>query len=314
MRMPVDVDIARFLAALPASSGGTSLEEMRHATERDLPALHGPLQEVAAVRMFSVTADDGHEIRIRGYWPTESRQADAPLPAIVFVHGGGWVLCSLALYDNPCRALANATGCVVLSVDYRLAPEHKFPVPLEDVYRAVAWAFDQAAELGIDPKRIAVGGDSAGGNLAAAATLLARDRNGPAIAHQLLLYPALDSAMDSPSYGEFAEGYYLTRDVMAFCWSAYLSGPADKGSPYASPLRAGRLGGLPPATILVCEYDPLRDEGEAYALRLADAGVIVQQNRLPGMVHACIHLLGVAPAAECLFDRVGAMMRAALRA
>nr|WP_318232468.1 alpha/beta hydrolase [Cupriavidus sp. CV2] len=314
MRMPVDVDIARFLAVLPASGGETSLEQMRHATERDLPALHGPLQEVAAIKMFNMTADDGHKIRIRGYWPTASRQADAPLPAIVFAHGGGWVLCSMALYDNPCRALANATGCVVLSVDYRLAPEHKFPVPLEDVYRAVVWAFDQAAELGIDPKRIAVGGDSAGGNLAAAATLLARDRNGPAIAHQLLLYPALDSAMDTDSYCEFAEGYYLTRDVMEFCWSAYLPAPADNGSPYASPLRAGRLGGLAPATILVCEYDPLRDEGEAYARRLADAGVAVQQKRLPGMVHACIHLLGVAPAAECLFDHVGAMMKAALRA
>ncbi len=314
MGMTVDVDIARFLAALPASGGETSLAEMRHATERNLPALHGPLQDVAAIKMFSVTTDDGHEIRIRGYWPMASRQAHAPLPAIVFAHGGGWFLCSLALYDNPCRALANATGCVVLSVDYRLAPEHKFPVPLEDVYRAVVWAFDQATELGIDPKRIAVGGDSAGGNLAAAAALLARDRNGPAIAHQLLLYPALDSAMDSDSYTEFAKGYYLTRDVMAFCWSAYLRGPADKGSPYASPLRAERLDGLPPATILVCEYDPLRDEGEAYARRLADAGVIVQQTRLPGMVHACIHLLGVAPAAQCLFDRVGAMMKAALRA
>lgn len=187
-------------------------------------------------------------------------------------------------------------------------------MPLEDVYRAVVWAFDQAAELGIDPKRIAVGGDSAGGNLAAAATLLARDRNGPAIAHQLLLYPALDRAMDTDSYSEFAEGYYLTRDVMELCWSAYLPAPADNGSPYASPLQAGRLGGLAPATILVCEYDPLRDEGEAYARRLADAGVAVQQKRLPGMVHACIHLLGVAPTAECLFDHVGAMMKAALRA
>ncbi|MEO4028632.1 alpha/beta hydrolase fold domain-containing protein, partial [Chromobacterium vaccinii] len=188
--MPLDPRIAAFLDALPEGGDGASLDDIRRATEQDLSALHGPLQPVARVETFIAAAGDGHPLRVRAYWPERAAYAEGPQPAIVFAHGGGWCLCSLELYDNPCRALANASQCVVLSVDYRLAPEHRFPVPLEDFYSGVAWVFAQAARLGIDPARIAVGGDSAGGNLAAAACLLARDRNGPAIAHQLLLYPA----------------------------------------------------------------------------------------------------------------------------
>ncbi|GHD67215.1 alpha/beta hydrolase [Jeongeupia chitinilytica] len=312
--MPLDPHIATFLAAQPAAAADASLDDIRRATELNLPMLHGPVQPVARVETFTVTASDGHPLRVRAYWPADTPRAAAPQPAIVFAHGGGWCLCSLELYDNPCRALANASRCVVLSVDYRLAPEHPYPVPLEDFYSAVLWAFAHASQLGIDPARIAVGGDSAGGNLAAAACLLARDRNGPAIAHQLLLYPALDDTLTTASYATYADGYYLTRDVMAFCWDTYLPGTGDGRPAWAAPMRATTLERLPPATILVCEYDPLRDEGEAYARRLRDAAVPAHDERLGGMVHGCIHMLGLTPAAASLFTRSGALIGAALSA
>lgn len=221
---------------------------------------------------------------------------------MLFAHGGGWCLGSLALYDRPCQALANATGRVILSVDYRLAPEYPFPRPLEDVYQALCWVAQQAPQLGIDAQRLAVGGDSAGGNLAAAVALLARDRGGPHIERQLLLYPALSREMATTSYREFAEGHFLTRNAMVFCWQQYL---AQRRDPGAEPLHAATLRGLPPATILSCEYDPLRDEAEQYAQRLREAGVPVRCERLPGMVHACIHMLGLTPAARRLFELAG---------
>ena len=161
------------------------------------------------------------------------------LPALVYAHGGGWFLCSLELYDNPCRALANATGCMVLSVDYRLAPEHKFPVPVEDFYCALRWVCEQAGMLGVDPARIAVGGDSAGGNLAAAAAIMARDRGGPRIAHQLLCYPVLDHSFSTDSYRAYGQNFFLTEETMRYCWFTYLLNEQD--GDYASPLRAADL-------------------------------------------------------------------------
>lgn len=235
-----------------------------------------------------------------------------PLPAIVYAHGGGWFQCSLDLYDNPCRALARATGCVVLSVDYRLAPEHKFPIPLQDYCAALCWVAANAELLGVDPARLIVGGDSAGANLAAAAALRARDEQGPTIFHQLLLYPPLDFSLTTPSYQTYADGYFLTRAAMQFCWSCYLDRDDDGDSPYASPLRAARLQSLPSATILVAEYDPLRDEGEAYGQRLREAGVVVECHRLKGMVHACIHMLGLTSKARQLFDGAADSLRRAL--
>jgi len=218
------------------------------------------------------------------------------------------VLCSLEAYDNPCRALANATGCVVFSVGYRLAPEHPYPVPLEDFYRALCWVADRADRLAIDKDRIAVAGDSAGGNLAAAAALLARDRHGPSIAHQLLIYPAVDTDLDTPSYTQFGDGYYLTRDMMRLCWEDYLGGRLPAPPVYAAPLRAN-LSRLPSATIMVNEFDPLRSEGEAYARKLRDAGAPAELILLEGMVHACIHMLGVAPAGGALFVHAGRAIR-----
>ncbi|HEJ7085741.1 TPA: alpha/beta hydrolase [Serratia marcescens] len=296
--MPLDERIAAFLTASADAPPPASLAEMRAATETGLRQLQGEAEPSGGVRDFTVVAADGYRIALRAYLPAGENRAAAQ-PAMLFAHGGGWCLGSLALYDRPCQALANATGRVILSVDYRLAPEYPFPQPLEDVYRALCWVAQQAPQLGIDAKRLAVGGDNAGGNLAAAVALLARDRGGPHIERQLLLYPALSREMTTKSYCEFAEGYFLTRDAMVFCWQQYL---AQRRDPGAEPLHAATLRGLPPATILSCEYDPLRDEAEQYAQRLREAGVPVRCERLPGMVHACIHMLGLTPAARRLFE------------
>lgn len=269
--MPLDERIAAFLTASANAPPPASLAEMRAATETGLRQLQGEAEPSGGVRDFTVVAADGYRIALRAYLPAGENRAAAQ-PAMLFAHGGGWCLGSLALYDRPCQALANATGRVILSVDYRLAPEYPFPQPLEDVYRALCWVAQQAPQLGIDAKRLAVGGDSAGGNLAAAVALLARDRGGPHIERQLLLYPALSREMTTKSYCEFAEGYFLTRDAMVFCWQQYL---AQRRDPGAEPLHAATLHGLPPATILSCEYDPLRDEAEQYAQRLREAGVPV---------------------------------------
>lgn len=298
--MPLDKQIALFLQQLADVPAPSSLEALREQTAVGLQRLQGEPQAVQKIMDFHIPASDRQTIAVRGYTPLNAA-VDVALPAMVFAHGGGWCLGSLEVYDVPCRALANATGRMILSVDYRLAPEYPFPTPLDDVYQALCWATEQAAQIGIDPLRIALGGDSAGGNLAAAAALMARDRLGPAIDHQYLLYPALDSGMTMPSFAQYGEGYYLTQEIMACCWGHYLGQDTDRQQPYASPWHAPTLAGLPPATILVCEYDPLRDEGEGYAQRLSAAGINVNCQRLPGMVHACMHMTGLTPAAQALF-------------
>lgn len=298
--MPLDKQIALFLQQQVDVPAPSSLEALRAQTAVGLRSLQGEPQPVQKIMDFHIPISGGKTIVVRGYVPLHA-SVDVPLPAMVFAHGGGWCLGSLDVYDVPCRALANATGLMILSVDYRLAPEYPFPTPLDDVYQALCWASEQAAHIGIDPLRIALGGDSAGGNLAAAAALMARDRSGPTVEHQYLLYPALDSGMTMPSFALYGQGYYLTREVMGWCWENYLGQDTDRWEPYASPWYASTLENLPPATILVCEYDPLRDEGERYAQRLHDAGVDVNCQRLPGMVHACMHMTGLTPAAQALF-------------
>jgi acetyl esterase len=305
--MTVNADIAEFLARLPAAQPA-SLDDIRTETDRALVALQGPLEAVD--RVEDIAADGPTPdviIPVRGYWPAATRKGEK-LPAIVFAHAGGWCLVSLDTYDNPCRALANATGCAVFSVGYRLAPEHPYPLPLEDFYKALCWIVEHADRFAIDATRVVVAGDSAGGNLAAAAALLARDRQGPAIAHQLLIYPALDVDFDTPSYREFADGYYLTRETMKFCWDAYLGQLRTAPPVYATPLRAD-VSGLPSATIMVSQYDPVRSEGEAYARRLQESGVPATLILLEGMIHACIHMIGVAPHAQILLARAGQEVR-----
>jgi acetyl esterase len=221
------------------------------------------------------------DIPVRIYTP----KGRGPFPVLVYFHGGGFVLCNLDTHDGTCRSLANGAGAVVVSVDYRLAPEHRFPAAPEDCYAAAQWVSRNAAEIGADPTRIAVGGDSAGGNLAAVVALMARDRGAPPLRFQLLIYPVTDFAFDTASYRDNAEGYFLTTGMMKWFWSQYLADPAAGAQAYASPLRARDLRGLPPALCITAGYDPLRDEGEAYACRLADAGVAATTSRYDGMFH-----------------------------
>jgi acetyl esterase len=248
-------------------------EPVHEVTERDIP---GP----------------GGALRIRIYRPSG---ADA-LPALVYLFGGGWVLGTIDTSDGICRALTNLAGCVTVSVGYRPAPEHRFPAAVHDCHAAVRWVAEHADELGIDGSRIAVGGDSAGGNLSAAVTLLARD-GGPALVHQLLVYPNTDYRSDTPSAREITDPLLFNRHSVDWYWRAYLASPDDGDHPLASPLRADDLGGLPPATVITAEYDPLRDQGEQYAQRLAEAGVPVRQVRFDGMIHGFFAMTGVLDAA-----------------
>ena len=245
-------------------------------------------------------------VPVRLYRP----QADSRLPILVYLHGGGWMMGSIATHDALCRNLCARSGMVVASVEYRLAPEHKFPAGLEDCYAAVQWLAEQAESLGLDRERLAVGGDSAGGNLAAAVTLLARQRGGPAIGFQLLIYPVLDFDFDTPSYRENASGFHLTRDDMIWSWRQYLARELDGYTPLASPLRADDLSGLPPAMILTAEYDPLRDEGEAYADRLAQNGVPVTCRRHAGMIHGFIRRPTQLDQARTALDEIAAALKA----
>ena len=234
----------------------------------------------------------GGAIPIRVYTP----DVQAPRPAMVYFHGGGWVVCDLDTHDLVCRNLAHRAGAVIVAVDYRLAPEHKFPAAVEDCYAAAVWVASNVEAFGIDRTRISVGGDSAGGNLGAVVSLRSRDENGPPIASQILVYPVTDLAsFDTPSYSEFAEGYGLTRPEMEWFRSHYLSSVADGLNPHASPLRAADLRGLPPALVITAECDPLRDEGEEYAKRLEQAGVRVTSTRYPGVIHPFFSLAGAIP-------------------
>jgi acetyl esterase len=220
-------------------------------------------------------------IPLRIYTP----EGDRPKPGLVYFHGGGFVVCDLDSHDATCRELANGADCVVVSVDYRLAPEAKFPAAPEDCYAATQWVARRVDQLGIDSSRLAVAGDSAGGNLATAVARMCRDRGGPPLVHQLLIYPVTDHAFDTKSYRENGSGYFLTERMMRWFWHHYLADEADGANPLASPLRADDLEGLPPATVLTAEYDPLRDEGRAYAERLQAAGVETRYTDYPGVFH-----------------------------
>lgn len=307
--MRLEAVLQQFVDAVAAHPLPHDLRDLRAVSATALPQLQGAPQRVAQVVEYSVTARDGHALEVRLYTP--EGLPEGPAPALLFAHGGGWFQCSLAVYDGPCRALANASGCVVAAVGYRLAPEHPFPVPLHDVADAWSWLLANTERLGLDSQRLAIGGDSAGGNLAAACCLLLRDLGLPQPRHQLLLYPALDAGMGSDSYREYASGYYLSAELMQRCWQAYLG---DPGAPpaLASPAHATDLQGLAPASVLSCEHDPLRDEAEHYALRLQACGTDCTLERLPGMIHACLHLHTVSASTDLAVQRAGALLRQAL--
>jgi len=272
------------MAAMPVASP----TQVADVEQRDIPGADGP-------------------VAVRIYHP----EGDGPHPLLVLYHGGGWVVGGLDTHDETARQLCAGAAVVVVSVDYRLAPETPFPGGLEDCYQATCWAVAEAPSLGADPERLAVAGDSAGGNLAAAVCMLARERGGPAIQHQLLIYPVTDHNLDTPSYQANAEGYFLTRRMMQWFWEQYLADAQAGASPLASPLR-GELQGLPPATVITAEYDPLRDEGMAYAEALQAAGVAVESRCFDGMIHGFVGLTDAISEARVAVDYACNRLRVAL--
>jgi acetyl esterase len=300
----------RALLDMPGMQFATPPPEVTPAMMRDLARQSMPPAEPPPIHSVSNTSVPGPAgaIPVRLYRPN----ATARLPLIVYFHGGGFVLCDLDSHDALCRSIANATGFAVASVAYRLAPETRFPEPLEDCYAALVALVARADEWGFDPARVAVCGDSAGGNLAAAVALLARDRKGPRLRHQGLVYPVTDAACDTDSMRELATGYMLSRESMQGFWNCYLARPADAADGRASVLRVRDLSGLPPATVVTAELDPLRDEGEAYADRLRDAGVPVVGRRYLGMIHGFVSMPAVTPLADRAVADLAQDIRAAL--
>jgi acetyl esterase len=257
--------------------------------------------ELAEVKPLSIPAPHG-AIPGRIYTPKNLRKANGAAPCLVFYHGGGWVIGDLDSHDVVCRKLAHEGELIVISVDYRLAPEHKFPAAVDDAISATKWVAANAKALGIDTTRLMVGGDSAGGNLAAVVALAARDGDGPKIAGQVLIYPATDFAMTHPSHSEPETSILLTHSVIKWFCNHYLSGPADADHWKASPARATTLSGLPPAYVMTAGADPLRDEGDEYAARLKEAGVSVTYRHFPGQFHGFFtmgKLLNQANVAAC---------------
>jgi acetyl esterase len=294
-------------------------QEMRDALEERVRLTGGAPEPVDQVVAGEAPGPAG-PIAVRTYVPEGGRPADLvglagpKLPGLVYFHGGGWARGSLETHDIVCRALANGGGCVVVSVDYRMAPEHKFPAAFEDSLAATRWVADHAAELGIDPRRLAVGGDSAGGNLAAAVALAARDEGAPALTHQLLIYPVTDYNFETPSYIDNADGFMLTRSAMQHYWRLYLRDESDAEDYRASPLRARDFSHLPPALVITAEFDPLRDEGRAYAERLREAGTPVVYREYPGMVHGFVTSAGVLDAGKQAIREASEALREAFGA
>lgn len=258
--------------------------------------------------IFAVDERDAGGVPVRVYRPFP----DDNLPILVVFHGGGWVIGTVEQYDSTARQLANASGAIVVSVEYRLSPEHPFPAPIDDCWRALQWVAANAAELGGDASRIAIGGDSAGGNLAAVCALRARDAGGPEVALQVLVYPVCDCDFETESYLANGEGYLLEVEQMKWFFDCYTAeGKTDAADWQISPLRAPDLRGVAPALVITGEYDPLRDEGEAYADRLRDAGVSVESRRYDGMIHAFFGCPGAFDASAEAMSQVGTALRRA---
>ncbi|MCK1335176.1 alpha/beta hydrolase [Bradyrhizobium sp. 38] len=264
--------------------------------------------ELARVTPLAIPAPHG-TIPVRIYVPKDPRRHDGLSPALVFFHGGGWVIGDLDSHDVVCRQLAVEAALIVISVDYRLAPEHKFPAAADDAIAATKWIAANARELGVDAARLSIGGDSAGGNLAAVVALAARDGNGPAIAGQVLIYPAVDFAMTHGSHSEPETSVLLTHSVIRWFRDHYLNGAADVDDWRASPARAQNLGGLPPTYVLTAGADPLRDEGDEYAERLRQAGVPVATKHYPGQFHGFFTMGKLLREANVAVSEIGAWLK-----
>jgi acetyl esterase/lipase len=293
-----------------ASAGGPPLHELPVAEARKISLTDfGGVQEPMAHVEDRVVPGPGQPIRVRVYRPV----ATDNLPVLTYFHGGGFVICNLDSHDRECRRLAKASGCAVVSVDYRLAPEHPFPAAAEDAYAATRHIAEHAAAFNVDPTRIAVAGDSAGGNLATVVALMARDRGGPALRFQLLIYPTTDwTDSRSPSLREYGSDHFLTLEAMHWFADQYLPRAEDRRSPYASPMFAEDLRGLPPAMVITAECDPIRDQGEAYARKLQAAGVPVELKRYNGMIHPFFSLAGIIDSATVAAADAGSAVRNAL--
>jgi acetyl esterase len=280
-----------------------SLAEARAADLASIRAGGGEPEPVHEVTDLTIPGPGG-KLALRLYRPA----AGGPLPVLLYFFGGGWVLGTIDTADGVSRTLANSAGAMVAVVGYRLAPEHPFPAAIDDCYAATAWVAAHATEIGADPARLAVGGDSAGGNLAAAVALRAR-ADGPALAGQLLVYPNTDQLADDESIRAADDRFLFNRHSVAWYRRHYLLDAADAASPLASPLRAGSLAGLPPALVITAECDPLRDQGEAYARRLADEGVQVELSRYEGMAHGFFTMAGTVDASRAALAQAAARLR-----
>lgn len=307
--MPLHPQAQAFLDKIAAAGvppvEALTLEELRIAIawRRSYAGLPEATAKVEDRTILSLTG----ELPLRIYTP----QGQAPFPVLVFFHGGGWTTGDLDTMDTPLRALTNRAGCVVVSVDYRLAPEHKFPAAVEDAYTATRWVAENASVVQGDPTRIAVGGDSSGGNLAAAVALMARDRREPSLIYQLLVCPVTNHDFSTLSYQENGDGYLLTKNSMVWFWNQYLKDEKDGHNPYASPLQAQDFSGLPPALVITAEYDPLRDEGEAYAAQLQLSGVSAVTKRYDGMIHGFFEMAALLDTARLAIEEAAHALRSA---
>jgi acetyl esterase len=302
-------------AAAALAEGQTPIEEKTPEQARAFysdsrGALTPDLPDVGLVEDMVIPGPHG-DIAARYYRPAGSALDDV-LPLCLFYHGGGWVIGDLESHDYVCRRMSNSGGFAIVSVDYRMAPEHTFPVAVEDAYAALEWAAAGAHGLAIDPERLAVSGDSAGGNLAAVVTLLARDNNGPAIRFQGLIYPATDMNMTTQSHVDFAEGHILTRNSMVWFHEQYLNSAEDREDWRASPIKHENLAGLPPALVITAGHDPLKDEGKAYADRLSDAGVEVAFKCYEGQIHGFVTMAKVIDESDVAIDHVASAISAAV--
>jgi len=308
--MPLDPNLQTMLDQL-ASMGGPAMTEVSAPEAREMYKLmiaaDAPPQDVASVEARSIPSASG-DIPARVYRPASTPLGDPP-PILVWYHGGGWVIGDLETTDGVARKLANRAQAIVVSVDYCLAPEHPYPAPVEDCWKVLEWVAEHGAELGGDPSRLAVGGDSAGGNLSAVMAIKARDAGIP-LRQQLLVYPAVDLTLSFPSIDENGEGYLLTKDSMVWFVNHYVGGN-DPKDPQISPYYADDISGVAPAQVLTAEFDPLRDEGEAYAERLKDAGVAVDVKRYDGMIHGFYGLGVVTPVADEAIAASAERLRAA---
>ncbi|MEE2059678.1 alpha/beta hydrolase [Rhodococcus artemisiae] len=291
--MALDEHVSQLIDALN-SQGFTSFEQFSVEQARGVvdtfTGLQATAQDVARVENLSYPGEVG-DLPLRIYVP----EGTGPRPVVLYLHGGGFIGGSIDVADEPCRAVANGTGAIVVSAEYRLAPEHPFPAAPDDAYAALIWVAARIADFGGDPDNIVLAGDSAGGNLAAVTALRTRDEGGPRLRGQVLIYPVIDPNSDFPSTREYADGYIITKPGLDWFWNHYLAGPGDASNPYAVPSRADDLSGLPPALVLTNEYEVGRDEAEDYAARLQDAGVDSVVRRFDGLVHGVFWMSGAVP-------------------